>query len=354
MIYRTVSTDALNVLSGCLPLDLVISKEIDYVNYINNLEINYTGINLNTLNNDYYNNAVRVYFNTKHDKDIGHHIELYTDGSKVNNNVGAGVVVYNNQVEVTSFTYRLNSDATVFMAELYAIDRAVAYIINDIYDRGDSSTKYVVISDSMSVLLALSSPNENRTYILNLKNKLNYMHIDLYWTKAHIGAVGNERADELAKMGTNRPIIDIIFAPTKTQVKNLLLDKYYITWNNRWNDSFKGRTTFLYIQEVNCNRLISDFYLNQIVTGHGIFPAFQAERFRKDDSCICMEARGTVEHVAMECYIGDHIRKKYFDPDFSSKSVLELLNHRKSTIGLRLIVQLYYDLVMSPSGIFSS
>lgn len=227
--YRTVSSDALNVLAGCLPLDLSILKEIDYINYIKNLEIDMSGINLNLSNNAYYNNAICVHFNIKHDKNLGSFTEIYTDGSKVNERVGAGVVIYKDQVEVDSFSYRLNNNATVFMAELYAIYRAIAFVIKDYYNSNVISNKYVIISDSMSALIALSSSNEYRTYILNLKNKIKFFNIDLFLTRAHVGVLGNERADEMAKLGTNKAITDVIFLPTKVQVRNILLDIYIET-----------------------------------------------------------------------------------------------------------------------------
>lgn len=86
------------------------------------------------------------------------------------------------------------------MAELYAIDRAIMYIIRDNYER-NILRSYSIVSDSMSALQAICSISENGTYILNLKNKIQYLGIELYWTRAHVGAIGNERADSLVKKG---------------------------------------------------------------------------------------------------------------------------------------------------------
>ncbi|GBL99330.1 hypothetical protein AVEN_200174-1, partial [Araneus ventricosus] len=49
-------------------------------------------------------------------------------------------------------------------------------------------------------------------------------------------------------------------------------------------------------------RLRADFYYNQILTGHGIFGAFQNRIFGKDYVCQCEEDE-TIRHVIMECPI---------------------------------------------------
>ncbi|GBM26473.1 hypothetical protein AVEN_108047-1, partial [Araneus ventricosus] len=46
-------------------------------------------------------------------------------------------------------------------------------------------------------------------------------------------------------------------------------------------------------------RLSADFYYNQIITGHGIFGAFQNRMFGKDYKCQCGEDE-TIKYVQME------------------------------------------------------
>lgn len=87
------------------------------------------------------------------------------------------------------------------------------------------------------------------------------------------------------------------FCKTKSQIRSDLENKYREIWNNRWINSVKGRTIWDYITEVNYKRILLDFYINQVITGHGIFPKFQCDRFNKDDTCICMLKSGTIEHV---------------------------------------------------------
>lgn len=68
-------------------------------------------------------------------------------------------------------------------------------------------------------------------------------------------------------------------------------------WQVRWNNFTKGRWTWDLVPKVNLKRILSDFYLNQVLTYHGVFPEFQAKRFGKSNLCICGDGVGTLEHV---------------------------------------------------------
>ncbi|GIY37484.1 hypothetical protein CDAR_459031 [Caerostris darwini] len=83
---------------------------------------------------------------------------------------------------------RLNYKATVYLAELNAIDLAVDHVLEHNYARVD------IITDSRSVLQALSNPTHNCPLIWRLKCKLKNAttNISRKWTKAHIGTLGND------------------------------------------------------------------------------------------------------------------------------------------------------------------
>ncbi|GBM07123.1 hypothetical protein AVEN_177086-1 [Araneus ventricosus] len=56
-------------------------------------------------------------------------------------------------------------------------------------------------------------------------------------------------------------------------------------------------------------QLSADFYYNQIITGHGIFSAFQNRKFGKDCKCQCGEDE-TIKLVLMECPVWAQQRDK--------------------------------------------
>lgn len=139
----------------------------------------------------------------------------------------------------------------------------------------------------MSILESIVSVNENRLRIINLRNKNIKYKIKLCWVKAHIGYIGNKIENYLAKAALNKNCtlnkncIDIYFYPSKRYIRNPLKQKYLTTWLNDWYNSMKGRITWNYIPIISHLKIISDFYLNQVTAGQGIFLIFRYERFGK-------------------------------------------------------------------------
>lgn len=78
-------------------------------------------------------------------------------------------------------------------------------------------------------------------------------------------------------------------------------------WQQRWDNSQKGRWTHRLIHSVErwINRKYGevDFYLSQFLTGHGCFRAY-LYKFKQDDSPYCPMCEGkieNVEHVFFDC-----------------------------------------------------
>ncbi|GBL96429.1 hypothetical protein AVEN_43740-1 [Araneus ventricosus] len=211
--YTTVSNETLQVLSGCSPLDLKIELEIEVAKQIKIIkkEEIYEGFQ-----NFYCEELMKpwdtisigwIYFELS---DAGH--DIYTHGSKINNQVGVAYVHYYNGTETDSCLIRLGNQNTVFMAEVMAISRAIDYCI----DKNIRNSK--VITDSRSTLMAIESTEEKRR-IIEIKKKLKLTKIQLQLARAHNGSVGNERADTLAKLAASKDQIDAEFGPSKAQVR---------------------------------------------------------------------------------------------------------------------------------------
>lgn len=102
-------------------------------------------------------------------------------------------------------------------------------------------------------------------------------------------------------------------------------------------------------QGVNVKKIYSDFYLNQIITGHGIFPEYQSKMFNKTDLCLCEQAVGSIEHVIKDCVLVRDTRLKYLTIDLMQKDLDYLLKHRAGTFALKSILKQYYEKIMTPS-----
>ena len=91
---------------------------------------------------------------------------IYTDGSNDNDRVGCGLIINN-----LSIKQRLPSNASIFTAEVTAIDLALGTAESD----GDH---FIIFSDSLSVLLSLYNKKMDNPLILQLLQKLHHLSCD--------------------------------------------------------------------------------------------------------------------------------------------------------------------------------
>ena len=99
-------------------------------------------------------------------------------------------------------TLRLPDGSSILTAEAKAIDVALDFI-NDC----NLQDKFIIISDSMSVLQALnhtSSKNPKIQKLLIKHHTISELKIIIYcWVPSHIGIYGNEKVDKNAKESLN-------------------------------------------------------------------------------------------------------------------------------------------------------
>ncbi|GBM28771.1 hypothetical protein AVEN_177985-1 [Araneus ventricosus] len=266
--YRTVSNEAIQVLNGCPPLDLKIRIENGMDRQIRRNKLNKI---IDDKINFEYEKRIQPWKTLK--IDWNHYMEemkglmIFTDGSKMDVRVGCAFVVFYNKTELDYRKFRLNDLSTVFMAKVIAIQQAVQYV------KANYLGQVNIISDSRSALMALSAVEEDTDIINNIKEDIKEYKgkITLTWIRAHIGNFGNERADQLAKDATLISDETISFVLSGNQTRNEGNKIIKDLWQNRWNDSKNARWTKNLIDKVNVDRLYVDFYLNQILTAHGVF-----------------------------------------------------------------------------------
>ena len=119
--------------------------------------------------------------------------QIYTDGSKEDSKVGCAVISDN-----YSNMQRIPDDSSIFTAEAKAIDLALDFI-----STCDANNKFIIFSDSLSVLKAMNHTSSKNPQIQKLLEKchelLAYKEIVLCWIPSHIGIQGNEMVDKQAK-----------------------------------------------------------------------------------------------------------------------------------------------------------
>ncbi|GBM87325.1 hypothetical protein AVEN_250597-1 [Araneus ventricosus] len=97
----------------------------------------------------------------------GEGIEIYTDGSKINDQVGAAIVVFYYNAEIFNGTIRLSDFVTVYQAEVTGIKMALEFISTI-----GTWNKINLYTDSLSVLEALNTFKTSKQEILAIKNDI--------------------------------------------------------------------------------------------------------------------------------------------------------------------------------------
>ena len=125
---------------------------------------------------------------------------VFTDGSKMDDRTGAGLVLYKGNREISQEWYRLNDGSTVFQAEVAAIARA-AEVLADMNVSNMRFVKHFV--DSQAAILAVGNPHISSKLVARAVDSLNRLaevvqSVTLTWIPAHKGHKGNELADELS------------------------------------------------------------------------------------------------------------------------------------------------------------
>ena len=124
---------------------------------------------------------------------------VYTDGSKTSEGVGCAFV---SGRDTRSFS--LPASASVFSAELLAIDKALCFI-----EVGDEAL-HLILTDSLSSLLALGRFNPIDPLVQDILTRLASLDragksVQFCWIPSHVGIRGNELADAAARRAASAP-----------------------------------------------------------------------------------------------------------------------------------------------------
>lgn len=167
---------------------------------------------------------------------------IYTDGAKNNNAVSFAIY----QPEINKGVgFNINKNASIFTAEATAI----LFALKHVKEHNQFSKEWVIVSDSMSVLISLSSNKMNAStcyLIFSIKElwlelSLVGIKIDFVWVPSHKGVSGNENADYLARTIANASDLSLVpdsrdlpvTLPYSDIISNLK-QRMTVLWGRHW------------------------------------------------------------------------------------------------------------------------
>ena len=179
----------------------------------------------------------------------GSHDEAYTDGSKMNERVGAAAVInrhfQNGETTCRQLSKRLPDNSTIFAAEATAISLA----LNCYQHMSPAHHDVVVYADSMSCLQAIEGEDTENPLICHIMN-LHWLlsdrgtHVRFCWIPSHCGIEGNEIVDQLAKE-TLKQEIDPLAGVHYTDLKPLVNSYIQQLVQTKWDVAVHGRYLYL-------------------------------------------------------------------------------------------------------------
>ena len=253
----------------------------------------------------------------KHKTDM----DIYTDGSKSDSGVGAGVVAMLERGRDSAVKRRLHDTASIFTAELYAIKIALFSI------KHSQAITCAVYTDSRSALQAIQGQSRCNLVqeILELLVMLSKKEIKIIfcWLPGHCNIPGNEKADKEAKAAVDLPIVssqEIPLSDVKTYIKKKMREKIKRDWtlclNERGEDpklkeicpDIKGTPINIGLSRKDTMKLVR-LRLGHTRVTHSYYLTGDEMPW-----CVECETPMSVKHILLECGNCAQERYNYYDP----------------------------------------
>ena len=233
---------------------------------------------------------------------------IYTDGSKVEDKVGCAYISGSHHEKI-----RLPDGSSIFTAESKAINMALDYVMNNSLEN-----KFVIFSDSLSVLKSLNHTSSKNPIIQNVIEKHHELsktkEILFCWLPSHVGIKGNEAADVKAKASLDLEISNFKLPRTdfKPFINRYILSKWLLSWD---------RATFNKLHEIkpvlgknNIYRSLrrEEVVLTRLRIGHTRLTHSYLLKREDQPFCISCNEPFTVKHFLIDCIEFSHIRRQFF------------------------------------------
>ena len=303
--YRTISHEALCIITGITPIDIKAREVVALYNIKTGKRTTDRQIDLPEKPMNWLHPAEFLGTGDSNENALW---QIYTDGSESTDGIGAGIAIYRGNQLINQLKFKLHDECSNNQAEQLAITKALEFLETKETDNTEHNNVTLHTDSRITIDSIADSNNHNqlierirrKTAILNTKN----WKIQFKWVKAHVGIQGNELADKLAKEGAKTSQICYDRPPIST-IKYQLRRETENEWQQRWEDTSKGTITKEFFPTVG-SRLITRINLTPnlttIVTGHGNINSYLHRlKIASSPECSCGRGPQTVEHIIFKC-----------------------------------------------------
>ena len=255
------------------------------------------------------------------------HLNIYTDGSKLENGSTAAAFYIPEFKTVT--TYLLHPSHTVLGAELRAIKMALEFILET---HSHSQQPVLILTDSKSALQLITQLRPSYKGIIYKIHEIIKVYqgeIRFQWVKAHIGVKGNEVADKAAKQAhlNDRTLREGLEQEESFGCLNSgFLSLWTTLWRQEVNSSGKGRFIMEIYSDIKSrpwqqhkNRTI-ECAAARLRIGHaGVNKHLFRFNMKEHEICDHCEEEETIQHFLLSC-------PKYNNTRETLKNRMQFLN----------------------------
>ena len=232
---------------------------------------------------------------------------IYTDGSKDGPNVASACVSRNYTRKC-----RLPDNASIFTAEIQAINMALDYI------KDANLSKVLIFSDSLSVLQSINNCKLDNPLVQDILLRFHNMrskHIILCWLPSHTGIKGNEKADIAAKSALLLPPSNfkLPYTDFKPVINKYLFNKWQSVWDTAIHNKLHSIKPILseWRPAYRMDRK-EEVVLTRLRIGHSYATHSYLLKGEEQPMCIPCDTPFTIKHVLLYCVDFENARNRYY------------------------------------------
>ena len=231
-------------------------------------------------------------------------LSIFTDGSKIANL--ASCVFY---VPVLKYSkaYRLSDNTSIYMAEMVAILESLQFVLTK------PPMSVVIYSDSLSSVNSKDSGEGSTPIHQEIRYCLYQLWclgvpVTICWIPSHVGILGNEVADRLAKEALLSRLTSFPILKTVNELNSVLQCDMITQWQAQWECSKKARFYFKIQPTVSENVKYTDknkmkqTSITRLRFGKCLLAdVLHLLGRQQNDRCEYCHAREDVHHFLMDC-----------------------------------------------------